>query len=58
LPPERHSFCWWRCCFGGAGGDGSALQPAAIAEAAKRFGQEDDITVVTIARDAAIANAA
>jgi phosphoserine phosphatase RsbU/P len=31
---------------------------AAIAEAAKRFGQEDDITVVTIARDAAIASAA
>jgi len=31
---------------------------AAIAEAAKKFGQEDDITVVTIARHAAIASAA
>jgi sigma-B regulation protein RsbU (phosphoserine phosphatase) len=31
---------------------------AAIAEAAKKFGQEDDITVVTITRDAAIASAA
>jgi phosphoserine phosphatase RsbU/P len=31
---------------------------AAIVEAAKEFGQEDDITVVTIARDAAIASAA
>jgi sigma-B regulation protein RsbU (phosphoserine phosphatase) len=36
-----------------------STQPAAaIAEAAKKFGQEDDITVVTIARDAAIASAA
>jgi sigma-B regulation protein RsbU (phosphoserine phosphatase) len=36
-----------------------STQPAAaIVEAAKAFGQEDDITVVTIARDAAIASAA
>ncbi len=36
-----------------------STQPAAaIAEAAKKFGQQDDITVVTIARDAAIASAA
>jgi hypothetical protein len=36
-----------------------STQPAAaIVEAAKKFGQEDDITVVTIARDAAVANAA
>jgi sigma-B regulation protein RsbU (phosphoserine phosphatase) len=31
---------------------------AAIVEAAKKFGQEDDITVVTITRDAAVANVA
>jgi hypothetical protein len=31
---------------------------AAIAEAAKKFGQEDDITVVTITRAAAVATAA
>jgi len=36
-----------------------STQPAAaIVEAAKQFGQEDDITVVTIARAAAIATAA
>ncbi len=36
-----------------------STQPAAaIVEAAKKFGQEDDITVVTITRDAAIASAA
>ena len=36
-----------------------STQPAAtIAEAAKQFGQEDDITVVTITRAAAIATAA
>lgn len=36
-----------------------STQPAAaIVEAAKRFGQEDDITVVTVTRDAAVANAA
>lgn len=36
-----------------------STQPAAaIVEAARKFGQEDDITVVTIARDAAVANAA
>jgi len=38
--------------------DLSTQPAAAIAEAAKQFGQEDDITVVTIARDAAIASAA
>jgi phosphoserine phosphatase RsbU/P len=31
---------------------------AAIVEAAKKFGQEDDITVVTITRDAPVANVA
>jgi len=31
---------------------------AAIAEAAQQFGQEDDITVVTVERDQAIASAA
>jgi phosphoserine phosphatase RsbU/P len=36
-----------------------STQPAAaIVEAAKRFGQEDDITVVTITRDRAVRNAA
>jgi hypothetical protein len=36
-----------------------STQPAAaIVAAAKRFGQEDDITVVTVTRDAAVANAA
>jgi hypothetical protein len=36
-----------------------STEPAAIiAEAAKRFGQEDDITVVTITRSAAVATAA
>jgi hypothetical protein len=36
-----------------------SMQPAlAIVEAAKKFGQKDDITVVAITRDAAIANAA
>jgi len=36
-----------------------STQPAAtIAETAKQFGQEDDITVVTITRAAAIATAA
>jgi serine phosphatase RsbU (regulator of sigma subunit) len=36
-----------------------STQPAAaIAEAAQKFGQEDDITVVTIARDAEAASAA
>ena len=36
-----------------------STQPAAaIVETAKRFGQEDDITVVTVTRDAAVANAA
>jgi serine phosphatase RsbU (regulator of sigma subunit) len=36
-----------------------STQPAAtIAERAKQFGQEDDITVVTITRSAAIATAA
>ena len=36
-----------------------STQPAAaIVEAAKQFGQEDDITVVTIARAAAVASAA
>jgi hypothetical protein len=35
------------------------MQPASmIVEAAKEFGQEDDITVVTITRAAAIATAA
>ena len=36
----------------------STMSAAAIVEAAKDFGQEDDITVVTIARHAAIASAA
>lgn len=36
----------------------STLPAAAIVEAAKNFGQEDDITVVTITRAAAIATAA
>ncbi|MGD0736914.1 MAG: hypothetical protein ABR976_17410 [Terracidiphilus sp.] len=31
---------------------------AAIVEAAKEFGQSDDLTVVTITRQAAVANAA
>jgi sigma-B regulation protein RsbU (phosphoserine phosphatase) len=31
---------------------------AAIVEAAKQFGQEDDITVVTVVRQAAVASAA
>jgi sigma-B regulation protein RsbU (phosphoserine phosphatase) len=36
-----------------------STQPAAaIVEAAQKFGQEDDITVVTIARDAQAASAA
>jgi serine phosphatase RsbU (regulator of sigma subunit) len=36
-----------------------STQPAAaIVDAATQFGQEDDITVVTITRDAAVANAA
>ena len=38
--------------------DISTQPAAAIAEAAKQFGQEDDITVVTITREAAIATAA
>jgi len=38
--------------------DISTQPAAAIAEAAKQFGQEDDITVVTITRAAAIATAA
>jgi len=38
--------------------DISTQPTAAIAEAAKQFGQEDDITVVTITREAAIATAA
>jgi hypothetical protein len=36
----------------------STESAAAIVEAAKQFGQEDDITVVTITREAAIASAA
>jgi sigma-B regulation protein RsbU (phosphoserine phosphatase) len=36
-----------------------STQPAAaIVDAATQFGQEDDITVVTITRDTAVANAA
>ncbi len=38
--------------------DISTQPAAAIVEAAKRFGQQDDITVVTITRTAAIATAA
>lgn len=45
--------------FGFERGKAMSTQPAAaIVEAAKQFGQEDDITVVTIARAAAIATAA
>jgi phosphoserine phosphatase RsbU/P len=45
--------------FGFARAQAISTQPAAaIVEAAKKFGQEDDITVVTITRDAAVANAA
>jgi hypothetical protein len=45
--------------FGFDRGRELSTQPAAaIAEAAKKFGQEDDITVVTITRAAAIATAA
>jgi serine phosphatase RsbU (regulator of sigma subunit) len=36
----------------------STLPAAQIVETAKKFGQEDDITVVTITRAAAIATAA
>jgi hypothetical protein len=36
----------------------STKSAAAIVEAAKEFGQSDDITVVAITRQAAIANAA
>ncbi len=45
--------------FGFERGKAISTQPAAdIVEAAKNFGQEDDITVVAIARDAAVAHAA
>ena len=45
--------------FGFERGRELSMQPAAaIAEAAKEFGQQDDITVVAITRDAEIANAA
>ena len=45
--------------FGFDRGKAISTEPAAaIVEAAKNFGQEDDITVVAIARHAAIANAA
>jgi sigma-B regulation protein RsbU (phosphoserine phosphatase) len=38
--------------------DVSMQSAAEIVETAKRFGQEDDITVVTVTRTAAIATAA
>jgi serine phosphatase RsbU (regulator of sigma subunit) len=45
--------------FGFDRGRAISTEPAAaIVEAAKQFGQEDDITVVTILRHAAIASAA
>jgi hypothetical protein len=45
--------------FGFARGEEISMQPAAeIVAAAKKFGQQDDITVVSITRDAAVATAA
>jgi hypothetical protein len=45
--------------FGFARGEEISMQPAAeIVAAAKQFGQQDDITVVSITRDAAVATAA
>jgi hypothetical protein len=45
--------------FGFARGERISMQPAAeIVAAAKQFGQQDDITVVSITRDAAVATAA
>jgi serine phosphatase RsbU (regulator of sigma subunit) len=45
--------------FGFGRGQELSTQPvSAIIEAAKRFGQQDDMTVIAIARDAAVATAA
>jgi len=45
--------------FGFGRGEEISMQPAAdIVAAAKRFGQQDDITVVSVTRDAAVATAA